>query len=276
MYRFINKVICLVLFLVVFMLATGCSSSEPNNNEVNKPNVIEQNRNTDLVKGDVKADYNISTDKESTRSSQLQDKVYGYNTGDIFLKKYVNNNKVNQIILVEQSDSVNSMGVLYLLIKNKDNEWQENLRCKAFLGKNGIDKKREGDRRTPTGDYGFLMAFGAKENPGSIIPYTKLTDTMYLCGDKEYYNQFIDVSKINHTCSGNSEHLLSYIQQYNYALFIDYNKEQAYGKGSAIFLHCFGNYPFTMGCISIAEENMVKILKSVDTNARICIYSTKG
>ncbi len=276
MYRFINKTMCLVLFLVVFMLATGCSSKESNNNEAIKPNITEQTHNTDLVKVRVKTENMISTDKESTHSSQLQDKVYGYNTGDIFLKKYVKNDKVNQIILVEQSDSVISMGVLHLLIKNKDNEWQENLRCKAFLGKNGIDKKREGDRRTPTGDYGFLMAFGAKENPGSIIPYTKLTDTMYLCGDKEYYNQFIDVSKINHTCSGNSEHLLSYIPQYNYALFIDYNKEQVYGKGSAIFLHCFGDYPFTLGCISIAEENMVKVLRTVDANARICIYSAKG
>ena len=163
-----------------------------------------------------------------------------------------------------------------MLTKNPEESWELALQCQAYLGKNGIDKTREGDRRTPTGDYGFLMAFGAKENPGSIIPYTKLTNTMYLCGDKEYYNQFIDVSKINHTCSGNSEHLLSYIPQYNYALFLDYNKEHTYGKGSAIFLHCFGNYPFTLGCISIAEENMVKVLRTVDANARICIYSAKG
>lgn len=137
---------------------------------------------------------------------------------------------------------------------------------------NGIDKTREGDARTPTGDYGFLMAFGAKENPGSLIPYTKLTDTMYLCGDKEYYNQFIDCSKMNHSCSNNSEHLIRYIPQYNYGVFIDYNKEGVYGKGSAIFLHCFGSYPYTMGCVSVAEENMVKILRTIDSNSRICIY----
>ena len=59
-------------------------------------------------------------------------------------------------------------------------------------------------------------------------------------------------------------------------MFIDDNKEHTYGKGSAIFLHCFGDYPFTLGCISIAEENMVKVLRTVDANARICIYSAKG
>ena len=119
------------------------------------------------------------------------------------------------------------------------------------------------------------MAFGAKEDPGSLVPYTKLTNTMYLCGDKEYYNQFIDVSKINHICSNNSEHLIRYIPQYNYALIFDYNKENVYGKGSAIFLHCYGSYPYTLGCISVAEENMIKILKTVDKNARICIYPGK-
>ena len=165
-----------------------------------------------------------------------EEKRYGYRNGDVFLQQYRNNALVKQIILVET---------------------------------------QEGDRRTPTGDYGMCMAFGAKEDPGSLVPYTKLTDTMYLCGDKEYYNQFIDVSKINHTCSNNSEHLIRYIPQYNYALFFDYNKENVYGKGSAIFLHCCGSYPYTLGCISVAEENMIKILKTVDKNARICIYPGK-
>ena len=276
MHKFISKTLFLVLFLMVFVLTTGCSSKESNNNEGIKSNITEQSQNVQTIKEHAKSDSNISTNKESASLSQLQDIVYGYNKGDSFLNKYKKDNKVNQIILVEQSDSVISMGVLYLLIKNKENEWQESLRCKALLGKNGIDKVREGDKRTPTGDYGFLMAFGAQNNPDSIIPYTKLTDTMYLCGDKEYYNQFIDISKLNHKCNNNSEHLIKYIPQYNYALFLDYNKEHTYGKGSAIFLHCFGNYPFTLGCISISEDNMVKVLRTVDANARICIYSAKG
>ena len=201
-----------------------------------------------------------------------EEKRYGYRNGDAFLQQYRNNALVKQIILVEQAKENVNRGTLFILEKNNKNEWQETLQCNAYLGKNGIDKTREGDKRTPSGDYGFLMAFGAKEDPGSVIPYTKLTESMYLCGDKEYYNQFIDTSKIRHTCSNNSEHLIRYIPQYNYALILDYNKENVYGKGSAIFLHCFGSYPYTLGCISIAEENMIKILKTVDKNTRICIY----
>lgn len=208
-------------------------------------------------------------------NNKILKKEYGYRKGDKYLAQYQKNTLVKQIILVEQSATEVSTGLLFLLNKRDNDEWQEVLQCKAYLGKNGIDKVREGDAKTPTGDFGMLMAFGAKDDPGTLMPYTKLTDTMYLCGDKEYYNQFIDISKVKHTCSNNSEHLIRYIPQYNYALFFDFNKENVYGKGSAIFLHCVGNNPYTLGCVSVAEENMIKILKSVDMNARICIYAAK-
>ena len=222
-----------------------------------------------------KENVNAKKPEEKTNETKVVLRDFGYKNGNQYLAQYQNDSEVKQMILVEQSVAEASAGSLFLLAKNEKGEWQEQLQCKALLGKNGIDKVREGDKRTPSGDFGFLMAFGAKEDPGSLVPYTKLTNTMYLCGDKEYYNQFIDVSKLNHRCGNNSEHLISYIPQYNYALFIDYNKERIFGKGSAIFLHCFGSYPFTLGCISVAEENMVKILRMVDANARICIYPGK-
>ena len=260
-----SKLIKMVLCSAVLIFGTGCglaaNNTEPVQGKQNSIQVIKERE---------------EKPQEKPQEKPVETKSYGYKEGDKYLQKYATVKNVKQIILVRQSEKVISYGDLFVLTKNPEESWELALQCQAYLGKNGIDKTREGDRRTPTGDYGFLMAFGAKENPGSIIPYTKLTNTMYLCGDKEYYNQFIDVSKINHACSGNSEHLLSYIPQYNYALFLDYNKEHTYGKGSAIFLHCFGNYPFTLGCISIAEENMVKVLRTVDANARICIYSAKG
>lgn len=295
-----NKQVCrfgnIILLTILLFAVVGCSSMSANNKNSgtvvsNVPVKTEktlQNKNGNTVspskpaedklkektenKSD--ADKAIAKKPESTTSEiQVDQNGFGYRNGDIYLTKYQDAAAVNQIILVEQSEAEASAATLFLLAKNDKGEWQEQLQCKALLGKNGIDKVREGDARTPTGDFGFLMAFGAKDNPGSLVPYTKLNNTMYLCGDKEYYNQFIDVSKLDHRCSGNSEHLLSYVPQYNYALFIDYNKERIFGKGSAIFLHCFGSYPFTLGCVSVAEENMVKILRTVDANARICIYA---
>ena len=286
------------MLTILLFAVVGCSSMSANNKSSgtvvsNVPvkterNLQNQNGNTvstsKPVEGKLKektenkndADKAISKKPASTTNeTQVAKNGLGYRNGDTYLTKYQDVAAVNQIILVEQSETGASAATLFLLDKNEKGEWQEQLQCKALLGKNGIDKVREGDVRTPTGDFGFLMAFGAKDDPGSLVPYTKLTNTMYLCGDKEYYNQFIDVSRLDHRCSGNSEHLLSYVPQYNYALFIDYNKERIFGKGSAIFLHCFGSYPFTLGCVSVAEENMVKILRTVDANARICIYPGK-
>ena len=297
-----NKQICrfgnIIILTVLLFAVVGCSSMSANNKSSgtvvsNVPvkterNLQNQNGNTvstsKPVEGKLKektenknvADKAISKKPASaTNETQVAKNGLGYRNGDTYLTKYQDVAAVNQIILVEQSETGASAATLFLLDKNEKGEWQEQLQCKALLGKNGIDKVREGDAKTPTGDFGFLMAFGAKDDPGSLVSYTKLTNTMYLCGDKEYYNQFIDVSKLEHRCGGNSEHLIRYIPQYNYALFIDYNKERIFGKGSAIFLHCFGSHPFTLGCVSVAEENMVKILRTVDTNARICIYPGK-
>lgn len=272
------KAICILLLL---FLANGCSGMENNmscSGLKNERTGIEKKSEQKPPK-ELHAANAINMEKElkekrlEKENAITEQKSYGYKNGDRYLKQYIAIPAVRQIILVEQSKETVSTGTLFLLVKNSDGAWKEKLRCKAYLGKNGLGKTREGDVRTPTGDYGFIMAFGAKDDPGSLIPYTKLTDSMYLCGDRDYYNQFIDSRKIDHRCSNNSEHLIQYIPQYNYALFIDYNKEGVYGKGSAIFLHCFGSYPYTLGCVSVAEENMKKILRTVDTNSRICIYS---
>lgn len=251
-----------ILLLTLLLLAeVGCS------------NMSAKNTNSSVVVSNVPVKTERSLQNEKAKETKAVQTDFGYKNGDKYLAQYQNDSKVKQIILVEQSDKEVSAGTLFLLAKNEKGEWQEQLQCNARLGKNGIDKVREGDKRTPSGDFGFLMAFGAKDDPGSLIPYTKLTNSMYLCGDKDYYNQLIDTSTLNHRCGGNSEHMLSYVPQYNYGLFIDYNKERVFGKGSAIFLHCLGSYPFTLGCISVAEDNMIKILKTVDVNARICIFA---
>ena len=78
-------------------------------------------------------------------------KEYGYQKGDTFLNKY-RSSVVNQIILVAQSDAKVSDARLFLMTKDSNGDWVEKFNCPAFLGKNGIDKKIEGDLRTPTGD----------------------------------------------------------------------------------------------------------------------------
>ncbi len=253
----------LFLLTVILALESSCSMAS-NTDAVKKNEITVPKQQTQIsIKENVKK-TDVSKEKDNL--------IYGYNNGDKYLTKYQKNLLVRQIILVEQSESDRRSATLFLLSKNNHDDWRIALKCKAVLGMNGLGKTREGDAKTPTGDFGMVRTLGVKDDPGSLIPYTKLTDTMYLCSDREYYNQFIDISKVSHICSSKSEHLISYQPQYNYALIFDYNKENVYGKGSAIFLHCFGSYPYTLGCIAISEENMIKILKTVDKNARICIY----
>ena len=198
-WRFGNIIILTVLLFAV----VGCSSMSANNKSSgtvvsNVPVKTErtlQNKSGNTVslskpaedklkektenKND--ADKAIAKKPESTTSeTQVAKNGFGYRNGDIYLTKYQDVAAVNQIILVEQSEAEASAAILFLLAKNEKGEWQEQLQCKALLGKNGIDKVREGDAKTPTGDFGFLMAFGAKDDPGSLVSYTKLTNTMYL------------------------------------------------------------------------------------------------
>ncbi|MBQ0108580.1 MAG: L,D-transpeptidase family protein [Phascolarctobacterium sp.] len=195
----------------------------------------------------------------------------GYGQGVEYLQKYADNLDVQQIILVRQTPKKRRLATLYLLEK-QNGQWQETLKCGAYIGKKGLGKIKEGDRRTPAGDYGVTMAFGIKDDPGAKMPYTKLTPTMDICGEEENYNQFVDVTKVNHKCGDEGQRLIDYVPQFNYVLFIDYNKEGIFNKGSAIFLHCQGKRHYTYGCVAVTESDMVSIMKIADSNVRICIY----
>ena len=184
------------------------------------------------------------------------------------LQKYEKNKKVNQIIFVKYLGKSKAEVILYERINGV---FVQTLSCDGYVGKNGIDKIKEGDKKTPTGIYGFSKAFGIKKNPGSKIKYIKLNKYYYWSGDRRYYNQMIDIRKVKASRLG--EHLIDYKPHYNYALAIDYNKKGVYKKGSAIFLHCTGKNPYTAGCVAVKEKNMKKIIQTVDKNAKICIYS---
>ncbi len=183
-----------------------------------------------------------------------------------FVAKYLKDKKTSQVIIVQYKSGSNA--ALSFHQKGKDGLWSKILSTYAYVGYNGINKQREGDGKTPTGTYDMKMAFGIKKNPGTKLPYTKLTDTMYWCGDKAYYNKFVDTSKINHKCNG--EHLKRYVGHYNYCIAIDYNKECIYQKGSAIFLHCSVGTR-TAGCVAIPEEKLVTILKKAEPGIKIII-----
>ena len=182
-------------------------------------------------------------------------------------EKYRQNDTVKELIFVKYKSG--STAQLYLYKKDANRNWNQVLSCKAYIGSRGINKEKEGDRKTPVGDFPITHAFGIKSDPGSAMNYIKVNKNHYWCADK-YYNQLVDVSKQKHSCKG--EHLINYTKQYAYAMNIGYNIAGTPGKGSAIFLHCFGNCQYTLGCVAVAQENMIKILQTCEPGTRICIY----
>lgn len=182
-------------------------------------------------------------------------------------EQYRFDDSVRNLIFVKYEGQAKATLCMYE--KDEVNNWTEKLNCPAYTGGNGIDKQKEGDCRTPTGDFPITQAFGIKDDPGSQIEYLKVDDNHYWCAD-EYYNQLVDISQQNHDCRG--EHLIDYTKQYAYAMNIGYNTEGIEGEGSAIFLHCFGDSDHTLGCIAVSEENMIKLLQTCAPGTRICIY----
>lgn len=184
------------------------------------------------------------------------------------LTSYKEDASVNQLIFVKYKKKAAADVVMY---QKENGIWKCILSCKAYVGKKGINKKKEGDVKTPTGTYTVTGAFGIKANPGAKLPYTKVNKYLYLCGDKKYYNKLIDIRTCPHKCKG--EKLIKFKPQYNYGLFLDYNKDCVYKKGSAIFMHCMGSKKYTAGCIAVSKANMIKIIRNADKNAKICIYN---
>ena len=184
------------------------------------------------------------------------------------LDEYSSQENVKSLVFVKVTEGSNAQVALY---KKENNLFVNTFNCDAFIGKNGLGKEKEGDSKSPEGDFGIIQAFGIKANPGTTIEYLDITKDHYCCDeDCQYYNKLIDAKAVNHKCKG--EHIIDYVPQYNYGFFLDYNKEGVYPKGSAIFFHVKGKRPYTAGCVAVDEEAIISILKVIDSNTRVCIF----
>lgn len=194
--------------------------------------------------------------------------------GGKVLNKYRYDSAVNQILLVRCEEGSNAHLQFYVKDKAVDGKptWTIDREFDGFIGKNGSGKTREGDVKTPLGVYSVSTAFGIKKNPGTSMKYVDVTDDIWCCGCEKYYNRIISTKKTGHSCEGNGEHMVEYSPEYNYGMFIDYNKECKVGLGSAIFIHCTGYKPYTGGCVAMPEADMKYILQKSDQNIKVCIY----
>jgi len=212
----------------------------------------------------------------------LNSLTFGIGTFKETLSKYTSENDVRKVLIIKTNsdkskdkdwEKIKSLAKAYFYEKDENNSWipifEEE---KVYIGKNGPGKMKEGDLKTPLGEFNILKAFGIKEKPkGTKLAYIKITGSIYACDeDCKYYNEIIDTKKLNHDCKG--EHMIDYNPHYNYGLTVDFNKENDHKKGSNIFLHCFGTKPYTGGCVAFNEERIKEvILKSEPFDTKVCI-----
>ncbi|MBQ6000596.1 MAG: L,D-transpeptidase family protein [Clostridia bacterium] len=158
----------------------------------------------------------------------------------------------------------------------RDGQYEEIFRCPAVVGKNGPGKQSEGDVKTPLGTWTVGEAYGINDDPGSLLPYTKITEDMYWCAtgsNGKKYNTLIYRSDDPDADYSEDEHLIDYPIVYNYLLDLGYNRAGAPYAGNAIFLHCWKapDYP-TGGCVAVSEEDMIRILQTITPGTSVTIY----
>ena len=160
--------------------------------------------------------------------------------------------------------------------RGESGDWEQILSTPGYVGLNGMcadEDHKEGCAQTPIGVYHFNKAFGIAPDPGCAIPYTQVDDDIYWSGDECYkYNEMINLSEHPELDMENSEHIIDYEYQYQYCLNISFNEDDTAGRGSAIFLHCFGPAkPYTGGCVAIPENIMEQVMQNVTEDCVVVI-----
>lgn len=181
-------------------------------------------------------------------------------------------NDTDQVIIVRGMGGSSISLVFYC--ETESGIWEKRIDTDGVWGLNGgTYEKREGDKKTPLGVYRFNKAFGILDDPGTVMPYYKLTDHDYWVDDpdSQYYNRMVNTREVKKDWNS-AEHLIQSSPYYNYVLSLTYNEDAVPGKGSAIFLHCTAEgYPGSSGCICIPQEEMKTLLQCADEKTKIVI-----
>ena len=183
----------------------------------------------------------------------------------------------NQAVIVAQLGEKTTAWIS-MHARDLNGEWQQIMSTPGFIGKNGLGKEKEGDNKTPVGVFKFNYALGIAPDPGCQIPYTQIDENYYWSGDFNYkYNQLVDIREYPALDTTYSEHLIEYDPYYTYVLNMGYNAECTPGRGSALFLHCFGPIkPWTGGCVAIPTDKMKFVMQNVTADCVLVIDSLEN
>lgn len=170
----------------------------------------------------------------------------------------------SQAVVVSSTSGVQSEVRIY---KKENGTWSETAKYKGVIGQAGFadaGKKKEGDKKTPTGIFSFTTAWGYNSKCETKMPYRQVNDEDKFIDDvnSPEYNHWV-----HGTTNAKSFELMKRKDNlYELGLVIDYNTNPVEkGKGSAIFMHIWqSDKKGTLGCVAISKENMIELLKWLD------------
>ena len=179
-------------------------------------------------------------------------------------------------------------------LKKVDDKWTEVSSADGVCGYNGItENKIELDKKTPEGAFNIILNFGLKDDPllevastsandensevSKAISYHKIVEGDVWVDDSnsKLYNTLQNLNELKEIDFNGYEDMMKAYPYYNYGIAIDYNIDRVPHKGSAIFIHCFGNDGNTgsAGCIRLPEEYVKNLILDVDKDTKVVILS---
>ena len=153
-----------------------------------------------------------------------------------------------------------------------------NYKIKCSIGKRGLtDRKKEGDFKTPKGNFKFKFLLYRKDRIKKIqskIKKAEIKKNMGWCDDpkSKNYNKLVKLpSKFGY------EKLYKKNNIYDIILVLNYNmKPIIKNKGSAIFIHvATKDYRKTKGCVALKKRDLLKIIKKIKKNTKVKIETQK-
>jgi L,D-peptidoglycan transpeptidase YkuD (ErfK/YbiS/YcfS/YnhG family) len=180
------------------------------------------------------------------------------------------NGRSQQVLLVEVSQNQISKANLYLMEKI-DGKWRKVDTILAIIGRNGLapeftddggSGKKEGDGKSPSGNFPLLFAFGYAKDYPTKLPYRQMQEAD-ICIDNighPNYNQHMTVASdpdYSHEKMRRQDGL------YELGIWVGYNTEPTIsGDGSCIFLHIWKDSSTpTSGCTAMSKEDMERVLR---------------
>ena len=161
-----------------------------------------------------------------------------------------------------------------IFVKNKHTLKIDEFNFKCSIGKKGLtNNKKEGDKKTPKGNYSIENLYYRKDRirkPKTRLKCIEIKNTMGWCDDVRFKKKYNKLIKINKELK--YEKLKRKDHKYDLLIPIKYNfKKPVIGLGSCIFIHLTNNFKPTLGCIALKKKDFLIMLRLLKKNSKIKI-----